>query len=82
VPYIEQIRRDALEYDGDDPETVGDLNFVITRLMRDYALRKGTSYQTHNDIIGVLECAKLEWYRRCTSPYEDYKCDENGDAYV
>jgi hypothetical protein len=81
MPYIEQRRRDVLEYDGFDPETVGELNFVVTRLMRDYALRKGASYQTHNDIIGVLECAKQEWYRRCTSPYEDYKMTLNGDVY-
>jgi hypothetical protein len=82
MPYIEQDRRAALEYDGAGPASVGELNFIITRLLREYALRKGTIYQTHNDIIGVLECVKQEWYRRCTAPYEDFKMNENGDVYT
>ena len=32
-------------------------------------------------LIGVLECAKLELYRRVAAPYEDDKIDENGDVY-
>jgi hypothetical protein len=32
-------------------------------------------------MIGVLECAKLELYRRVAAPYEDAKCEDNGDVY-
>ena len=29
----------------------------------------------------MLECAKLELYRRVAAPYEDEKIDQNGDVY-
>jgi len=32
-------------------------------------------------VTGVLECAKLELYRRIAAPYEDTKIEENGDVY-
>ena len=35
-----------------------------------------------NAIIGALECAKLELYRRVAAPYEDDKIIENGDVYT
>jgi hypothetical protein len=41
----------------------------------------GMSYQNINELIGVLECAKLELYRRVASPYEDEKIQSNGDVY-
>jgi len=44
-------------------------------------LRKGVKYATLNTVIGVLECAKLELYRRVVADYEDQKCEENGDVY-
>ena len=31
--------------------------------------------------MGVLECAKLEAYRRIAVPYEDSKVVANGDLY-
>ena len=30
--------------------------------------------------MGVLECCKLEFYRRVAAPYEDIKIEENGDV--
>ena len=38
------------------------------------------SYQTYNDIVGVLDCAKMEIYRRLVAKYEDAKVEENGDV--
>ena len=38
-------------------------------------------YSEINSVIGVLECAKMELYRRIAAPYEDKKCEENGDVY-
>ena len=32
-------------------------------------------------MVGVLECAKLELYRRMAAPYEDEKIEDNGDVY-
>ena len=40
-----------------------------------------TRYAHLNEAIGVLECAKLELYRRVAAPYEDGKRAETGDVY-
>jgi broad-specificity NMP kinase len=37
-------------------------------------------YHKYNAAVGVLECAKLELYRRLVSGYEDTKIIENGDV--
>ncbi len=61
----------------------GTLNYIITRLC-DYWCRdwQGESnYAKYNTVIGVLECVKQEFYRRQIAPYEDVKCEENGDVY-
>jgi hypothetical protein len=59
----------------------GDLNYLFTREIVEYIETKGLSYRTINDIIGALEGAKLEFYRRVAAPYEDQKIKENGDVY-
>ena len=64
------------------PESAGELNYAITRLVDDYLLRQGGIRYAHLDeVIGVLECAKLELYRRLAAPYEDAKRGETGDVY-
>jgi hypothetical protein len=75
MPYISQDRRGRL------PETAGELNYAFTYLINYYRGLKGASYQTFNDIIGALEGAKIEFYRRIVIPYEDEKRRENGDVY-
>ena len=44
-------------------------------------LEHGKSYSVMNEIVGALECAKLEMYRRIYAPYEDEKIEANGDVY-
>lgn len=56
----------------------GMLNYIITRLVS--RLYK-TSYTELNAAIGMLECVKLELYRRRVALYEDEKIKENGDVY-
>jgi hypothetical protein len=60
------------------PEEVdGDLNYVVTKLLKEvYPLR----YYHINKAVGVLECVKLEFYRRVAAPYEDLKIKESGDV--
>lgn len=60
----------------------GELNYVITKIV-DHHLARGDriNYRRVNAVIGVLECAKLELYRRIAGPYEDIKKDEHGDVY-
>ena len=80
MPYDKEEARERLN-NGSIPKKAGELNYSITRLIWSYILLKGESYQTYNDIIGALEGAKLELYRRRIAPYEDKKIDENGDVY-
>jgi len=64
------------------PQHVGQLNFAITELVDRFIMdNDGINYQNLNAAIGVLECAKLELYRRVAAPYEDGKLAENGDVY-
>jgi len=47
-----------------------------------YLAQKGPiRYANINEVIGVLECAKLELYRRIAVPYEDVKKEQSGDVY-
>jgi hypothetical protein len=62
-------------------EDAGELNFLLTRLIMRYANVQGLKYKTINDILGALEGAKMEFYRRVVVKYEDSKREENGDVY-
>lgn len=80
MPYISPFLRGELE-DGDArPSNPGELNFVITKLVHAYIQRQGESYQAYNDVLGALEGAKMELYRRKVAPYEDTKIEQNGDV--
>ncbi len=81
MPYIPRLRRNPLETGLQNPSNVGELNFLLTTIVIEYLEYKKLSYNTINDIIGALEGAKLEFYRRVAIPYEDKKIDENGDVY-
>lgn len=81
MPYIKQEQRDALDFAGDVPTTAGELNYVITKVCIGYMKRGHKSYQEINDILGALEGAKLEFYRRVAVPYEEGKIETNGDVY-
>jgi len=84
MPYITNIdnRREALDDGLEPPKNAEELNFKITKLLDNYLYHHGLSYITMNEIIGVMECAKLEFYRRIASPYEEKKIRENGDVFT
>ena len=69
MPYIHKLDREQI-IDGREIETAGELNFVISTLINKYLSNKGKSYSSINEAIGVLECAKLELYRRVASPHQ------------
>lgn len=58
-------------------QRAGELNYTINRLM--LKLVGEAKYKDINELIGALECAKIEFYRRKAAPYEDKKAVENGD---
>ncbi|MAF24397.1 hypothetical protein CL634_02265 [bacterium] len=79
MPYIKQGMREKL-IDYPHPQTSGELNYMITNLIIKYA-KDHPGYSGINDVVGALEGAKLEFYRRYAAPYEDLKIAENGDVY-
>jgi hypothetical protein len=81
MPYIKKADRVSLNKYPLATETPGELNYVLTRMIMAYRDTHPKTYQTINDIIGALEGAKLEFYRRISAPYEDTKIQENGDVY-
>lgn len=80
MPYIKEESREALDNDWSGPSSPGELNFKLTTVIRKY-WDSNPNYQGINDIIGALEGAKMEFYRRVAVPYEDTKINENGDVY-
>ena len=88
MPYIKpEERKDydpiinvLLEYlqRVDEKKVDGYINYIFSRILKEiYVVQP--SYFNYNRCIGVLECAKLEAYRRWVSELEDKKIQENGD---
>ena len=51
--------------------TPGELNYQFTILMTQY-VKDHPGYQGINDVMGALEGAKLEFYRRFAAPYASW----------
>jgi hypothetical protein len=80
MPYIKVEDRDRI-FKGDSPKNAGELNFLISLLIDQYWHENGKNYQAFNDILGALDGASKEYYRRKIGYYEDSKMLENGDVY-
>lgn len=85
MPYIKQEDREWLESaieckNWPNPRTAGELNYVFSVIAKNYAFTHA-GYQGINDIVGALEGAKLEFYRRVAASYENEKIKLNGDVY-
>lgn len=80
MPYIKKDIRFYIA-DGFTAISPGELNYVLTLVVKRYFELNGGAYQAINDVIGALEACKLEFYRRIVVPYEDIKIKENGDVY-
>lgn len=82
MPYISQEQREELDKWLDSIVLFdlppGELNYVITKLL---LKTEPKCYSDYNILVGVLECIKLEFYRRAVAPYENKKISENGDVY-
>lgn len=86
MPYITQEEREKFDQDlqflSYHIENPGQLNYCITVLIHKYIKRFGKNYRNLNECIGVLESAKLEFYRKIAANYEDIKCFENDDVGI
>ena len=84
MPYIKAEQRSKFnpleESDFCRATNPGELNFQISILIKNY-FESNSNYQGINDIVGALEGAKMEFYRRVAVPYENAKIELNGDIY-
>lgn len=90
MPYIEPKNRPKFDLEIENLASkviaegtegrAGNLNYSITTLLHKVLDSSRLGYSQYNEIIGMLECAKLELYRRKIAPYEDVKIEENGDV--
>ena len=94
MPYIKQEVRAGIDDSIDElmmsilkecirqkADLEGVMNYTLTSLLlRTYQELHGAPRYAHfNNIIGVLECCKLEMYRRAAAPYEDKAKRTNND---
>lgn len=88
MPYIPEQQREDIHFDMQEqgvdwtPENAGELNFVVSTFIANYIKTKGLKYATVNEMVGALECAKMELNRVIIGPYEDLKIAENGPVYA
>ena len=92
MPYIKKEQREELEPElgaliqkiMNMPEfqsngRAGILNYVITNILDScFSPLSDAKYKDYNEAIGMLECCKLEFYRKAAAPYEDMKEKQNG----
>lgn len=75
-PVLEEIRKDA-----EDCEIVeGELNYILTKIIMAY-IGDCKCYASFNQVLGVLDSASREFYRRVVGPYEQEKMKTHGDVY-
>lgn len=83
MPYIDKDGRDRLDpaikalVELIKDKNRGELNYIFTKIL---LAMEPKNYENHNSLIGVLECCKLEYYRRHVVPYEEIKTTLNGDV--
>jgi hypothetical protein len=77
-PLIDELSKKVLEIHKDNPSQTRDglLNFSVTEILNQ--VFPDARYTDFNELIGFLECCKLEYYRKKIAPYEDEKETENG----
>jgi len=83
MPYIEKIEREVINgpinLASEQIQSLGQLNYAITKLVTNYVLSVGISYGVIAGVTGVLANVSTELYRRVWSKYEDHKAATNGD---
>jgi len=91
MPYIKQEERDQIDPKLRDllmhmgPLTPGQFVYIIYQLAQWQATDGGVSnlpvnWTKCNEIMGNIDCAGREFYRRVVAPYEDNAVSKNGDC--
>ena len=89
MPYIKQEIRNQLDEEINlisnkiksfsDDEKEGILNYTISRILSNSLPTNQWRYKYINRTVGILECIKLEFYRRLAAPYENNAIKTNKD---
>ena len=90
MPYIKQEQRNKLDKaittllnklkKVQEQDLAGNLNYIFTKLLCNaFDMPNTPRYHKINTITGILECVKLEFYRRLAGQYENIKIVESGD---
>jgi len=86
MPYIKKDQRAPIDVIVDQLAPLitdaGTFNYAVTRLSHLMLKEKGMRYANINELIGAMECMKLELYRKLAGPYEDIKLVENGPVGI
>ena len=61
--------------------TIDYINTIMPYIV-DYYIGQKLSYDKLNEVLGVLSAVDFELKRRVVAPYEDKKCNKNGDVYT
>jgi hypothetical protein len=88
MPYIKQELREIFNplikdllyelYQQPEDKRDGIINYIFTLLLNNTF--NEVDYQKLERLIGILECCKLELYRKKIVPYEEIKEKENGSV--
>lgn len=94
MPYITQDLRDALDNEikalGNAVQSLyfnrvdsrdGLMNYAITKLILHVYPQESQNYHGYNEVMGMLDSCRSEYYRRAVAPYEESKIFSNGDVY-
>ena len=84
MPYLKPEQKERIRNQLHLPPIAepGELNFLICEVVKHFlANHIQPRYADYNDVLGALEGAKLEVYRRLIAVYEDGKIAENGDVF-
>lgn len=81
MPYIPPAIRKFLQT-GVLPANVGELTWAISVLVDKYVGQEGVSYAVITEVRGALHGVLTEFDRKIAFPYEDRKCEENGEVFV
>lgn len=82
MPYIKKQDRAAVAPHSARPaRTIGEVTFQIVTLINEFVDPMPKDYALYAQVVGALECAKQEVYRRVIAPYEDEKEYKNGDVF-
>ena len=84
MPYIIKEKRQRLDgliknvVSEMEPLSSGEKNYFLSSVVWGL-FNIHRTYSNANDLVGLLECVKLEFYRRKVAALEDEKVIENGD---